>query len=313
MGKYILLLCMLPAMLSAQTDSLKELLNYYPLQKGNYWQYKNYFEQMPFPPSDSNFYSIQVAGDTLLDNGHSYKILKYTEIFPNNYAHYYYERIDSSTGCVYRYINDSTAGHEYMSDSLFASEGDTIYSSRDRISQSGYYITKCISIKDDSIFGMQTLFKTYFDQSFLPGVQYTFAKGLGIVSSSSCEMGCSNSSLVYALVNDKEYGQKITAVRNDANNLPMAFKLYQNYPNPFNPTTTIEYSLSKPEHVVLKVYDELGREITTLVDDEQNAGNYRVQLNAQRTISSRQLSSGIYYYKLSAGKFSAVKKLLLLK
>jgi len=85
------------------------------------------------------------------------------------------------------------------------------------------------------------------------------------------------------------------------------YSLEQNYPNPFNPSTTIGYKIPKEEFVLLKVYNELGREIKTLVDKVQPAGNYKVIFNA------RNLASGIYIYTIKAGSFYQVKKLILLK
>jgi len=93
------------------------------------------------------------------------------------------------------------------------------------------------------------------------------------------------------------------------NLLPTKFELYQNYPNPFNPTTAISYQLSTNSHVTLKLYDVLGREVATLVDKEQNAGRYSVELSADKY----QLASGVYFYRITAGNYTAVKKLLLLK
>ena len=85
------------------------------------------------------------------------------------------------------------------------------------------------------------------------------------------------------------------------------FSLYQNYPNPFNPATEIKYNLPQAGHVILKVYDILGREIATLVNEEKPAGNYRVKFNGN------DLSSGIYFYKLQEGNYSSVKKMILMK
>jgi endo-1,4-beta-xylanase len=89
--------------------------------------------------------------------------------------------------------------------------------------------------------------------------------------------------------------------------LPKEFALNQNYPNPFNPTTIINYQLPKISFVTLKVYDVLGREVKELVNGEQDAGTYTVNFNASG------LSSGIYFYRIEAGSFSQVKKMLLLK
>ena len=91
------------------------------------------------------------------------------------------------------------------------------------------------------------------------------------------------------------------------NSLPIQFNLAQNYPNPFNPTTTIQYAIPKAEHVTLKVYDELGNEVTTLVNENKVAGQYKVSFNGSN------LASGIYYYRIAAGDFTEVKKLMLLK
>jgi photosystem II stability/assembly factor-like uncharacterized protein len=89
--------------------------------------------------------------------------------------------------------------------------------------------------------------------------------------------------------------------------LAFEYKLEQNYPNPFNPTTVINYSIPKERFVTIKVYDILGREIKTLVNEEKIAGNYSVQFNGSN------LASGIYYYRMQAGDFVQTKKLVLLK
>lgn len=89
--------------------------------------------------------------------------------------------------------------------------------------------------------------------------------------------------------------------------LPSHFLLSQNYPNPFNPTTTIIYSIPKQSLVTLKIYDILGREITTLVNEEKIAGTYKIDFNAL------SLASGVYFYRLEAGIYISTKKLILLK
>jgi hypothetical protein len=85
------------------------------------------------------------------------------------------------------------------------------------------------------------------------------------------------------------------------------FKLTQNYPNPFNPNTTIKYQIPKMNYVTLKLYDVLGSEIATLVNEEIPAGVYEVQFDAS------SLASGIYFYRLQAGNFVESKKMVLLK
>ncbi len=89
--------------------------------------------------------------------------------------------------------------------------------------------------------------------------------------------------------------------------LPTDYDLSQNYPNPFNPTTVIDYSIPKAVHVTLKIYDDLGREVKTLVNENESAGYHYVVFEAST------LPSGVYFYRISAGKFTSVKKLVLIK
>lgn len=104
--------------------------------------------------------------------------------------------------------------------------------------------------------------------------------------------------------------------------IPSDFKLYQNYPNPFNPTTTIEFDIPEQSKVILRVYNILGQEVATLVNEELNAGRYEVKFNGSSTsggissgVSSKGgYASGVYFYRITTGSgFSQTKKLLLLK
>jgi len=90
-------------------------------------------------------------------------------------------------------------------------------------------------------------------------------------------------------------------------NLPTVFELSQNYPNPFNPSTTIQYSLPVRSHVMLKLYNVIGEEVVTLVNDTQEAGFRSV------VVSAANLASGVYFYRILAGEFSAVRKMMLLR
>jgi hypothetical protein len=89
--------------------------------------------------------------------------------------------------------------------------------------------------------------------------------------------------------------------------VPAVYSLEQNYPNPFNPSTVIKYQVPTTGKVMLKIYDLLGKEITTLVNENQNAGYYSVPFDASN------LSSGIYFYTLTSGEFSSTKKMTLVK
>lgn len=89
--------------------------------------------------------------------------------------------------------------------------------------------------------------------------------------------------------------------------IPRNYILHQNYPNPFNPTTRIEFEIPQKEHVKLTIYDILGREVMKLIDGEFNAGRYSVDVNMSG------YPSGVYFYRLEAGKFTSVKKMMLIK
>jgi hypothetical protein len=100
-----------------------------------------------------------------------------------------------------------------------------------------------------------------------------------------------------------------TSVKN--NLVPQEFSLSQNYPNPFNPSTQIQYSLQKAVQVSLKIYNVIGEEVATLVNGNQEAGNYTVQFGSSK--ETLGLSSGVYFYRLQAGSFVSTRKLILMK
>ncbi len=98
----------------------------------------------------------------------------------------------------------------------------------------------------------------------------------------------------------------VTSIKNDNSSI-LHFKIEQNYPNPFNPFTTIRYGIPKESLVTIKIFDVLGREVTTLLNAEQKAGEHEVVWDA------KDFASGVYFYQIKAGDFLAVKKMLLVK
>ncbi len=99
----------------------------------------------------------------------------------------------------------------------------------------------------------------------------------------------------------------ITAIDNSENSLPAEYSLSQNYPNPFNPSTKISWQSPVGSHQTIKVFDVLGNEVATLVDEYKPAGRYEVDFNAS------SLSSGVYFYQLKANGFTHTKKMLMLR
>ena len=124
---------------------------------------------------------------------------------------------------------------------------------------------------------------------------------------------------MFAISNQKSFGAKdysyfstlVTETEYESAQ-PISFALSQNYPNPFNPTTTIKYSIPAVEtghapSVQLKVYDVIGNEIATLINEPKPAGNYEIEFDGSA------LTSGVYFYKITTDKFTDIKKMVLLR
>ncbi len=103
------------------------------------------------------------------------------------------------------------------------------------------------------------------------------------------------------------YGQPTSGISPISNTAPDNYMLSQNYPNPFNPVTKINFAIPKSGFVTIKIYDLLGKEVRTLVNETKNAGSYSVDFNGS------ELSSGIYFYKINVNGFSDIKKMTLIK
>ena len=103
------------------------------------------------------------------------------------------------------------------------------------------------------------------------------------------------------------YQQTTVTDVKDEETIPTVFKLEQNYPNPFNPSTAIKFAVPEKSNVLIQVYDILGSEVATLVNEEMDAGWYR------KTFDANNYSSGVYLFRMEAGKFISTKKMILLR
>jgi len=119
--------------------------------------------------------------------------------------------------------------------------------------------------------------------------------------------GIHNTRLVQGLLRDAISRFTPTAVLNESEQTPGSYQLAQNYPNPFNPSTNIKFSIPKSGNVKVVVYDALGKIVVTLTNNFYNAGNYNIEWNAT------SYASGIYFYRIEAGNFNMVKKMVLIK
>lgn len=103
------------------------------------------------------------------------------------------------------------------------------------------------------------------------------------------------------------YNDVITSVEEQQELIPTVFKLEQNYPNPFNPSTIIKFAVPERSNVLIKIYDILGGEVATLVDEELDTGWY------ERSFNASSIASGVYIYRMNAGNFISTKKMLMVK
>ncbi|HPI36460.1 MAG TPA: T9SS type A sorting domain-containing protein, partial [Ignavibacteriaceae bacterium] len=111
----------------------------------------------------------------------------------------------------------------------------------------------------------------------------------------------------WSQMGDHDLLDVVTDVRDLNSGIPAVYALGQNYPNPFNPATSIQFSIPQDGLVTMKIYNTLGQEVTTLVNEYINAGNHVVNFNAAG------LTSGIYFYTITSNDFISTKKMLLLK
>jgi len=274
----------------AQTDSV---LSYMPLAIGNQWQYKVHQIVYGPPHTDTTIYYsfFVVERDTIMSNGYQYQVIKSSDS-TTRYIH-----IDSVTACVYEYENDSSRG--LKTDNLRCSEGDLF----GRGSQCNFIDTATVLNYQTWIMGISWIAPDITLSHILvmdigKTYQYRYESfGWGIEWISN---------LIYAKINGVEFGEMVNSIREIENELT-GFNLHQNYPNPFNPITKINYDIPQRDFVSLKVYDVLGNEIAILVREEKPVGEYDVEFDG------RELTSGIYFYRLTSGSYTNTKKMILLK
>jgi len=223
---------------------------------------------------------------SLQDSALSYRAFKFpwkTNLFVTNPDSLFFDSV---------YVGDTTS-----------SIVEIINNSSDSLTITGFYNTDSVfSVTLDSLpFIIPPLGSTPISVNFIPDKYGEFKDVLHIRS----DTDTSRIAQVMALKGKADTIKNINNINEF--NKKLSYKLRQNYPNPFNPATTIEFEIPEREFVLLKVYDVRGSEVANLVDGEKSAGSYKVRFNASK------LSTGIYFYRLQAGKYIDVKKLLLLK
>ena len=313
MGRKTIVFILLCAKIGfAQIDTLS--LSFYPLNTGNYWEYKadvTIWDFMYPPVTETYYYSVRVTGDTLLPNHETYKILKETRFDQDNgpLQKFYFQRIDTSTCNVYQ--NELAApDQEYLIDSLKSLEGDTCKAAHDLSGgyRGSYARTICTEFTTSEIFA-DSRWTKYFKCEVLDGFQYILVRNIGLYSyQNSFDFGTADIVLQYAEVNGMTYGEKVNTVENRELRKPgPGIFLYQNYPNPFNSKTKIRYYLDKAEEIEINLYTINGEKVSTLSHRFESAGTHSL------IIDGDALASGIYIYTLKTIKRMVAKKSLLVK
>ena len=271
-----------------------------PLQIGNRWDFiKHDWDANGYSQFDT--LSLKIYADTTIGGKNYFRITDnpwiYDFIRSDSIGVYFYDTLNNKEWLFFRY---NLSVGEYIQNGYNLSPSDTnnfikVYKSiDDSTSYFGQWMRRMRFTIDK---GIDNAYSIEINSQL--GFLYIDASGIG---------GNRNISLMGCKIGDKIYGTLTTV--NNIEQIPSEYKLFQNYPNPFNPTTIIEYQLSQEDIVTLKVYDILGREIKTLLNEKlQSSGIHKITFNGSN------LSSGIYFYKLTTKEnhSSLFNKMILLK
>lgn len=287
------------------------IVKYLPLQVGNVWVYEYLYSG--YMAGGHGFDKIMIS-DSASVNGHIFYNIIFTRIIiSGNYScdiKLYYStnslRIDSNSYNIYK-----NASNPCLADSLNAKLRDTAF-----VCGSWHgNRSVCTDTSSLVVFGLSRKSKKFYIRGF-EGYNYEiFVKGIGLYSYHYVQlMSSCTSDLQGCIISGLKYGDtSFTGILKTTSEIPERFELFHNYPNPFNPSTKIRFSIPADsrlcgnDNVLLKVYDVLGREVQTLVNEQLQPGSYEVEF------IGTEYSSGVYYYVLSTDSFSETKKMVLLK
>jgi hypothetical protein len=266
-----------------------------PLKTGNVWVWENWdwhtIERTTVV--DTNFY----IGDT------AYCKINLYSTYDSSFA---YERFDAHDQIYYKYdIHSPQLNYNFPFYKKNFQMGDTIVAaSRVPGVQNVRYLVDIW--ENASVFGIITSMKfLHWNAGGLVEGNQIWTEEFGMLYSEV--QGVLQFQLRGCIIDGIVYGDTTILDVKLENSIPAKFKLYQNYPNPFNPSTTIRYQIPEDGMVTLKVYDILGSEIKTLVNDFKTKGCYEVAFDASN------FASGLYIYEIQSGDYKASKKMTLLK
>ncbi|MEW5980258.1 MAG: T9SS type A sorting domain-containing protein [Acidobacteriota bacterium] len=276
---------------SAFGQSIDTALSFYPLGRGDEWTYA-YLPNFLAANPRLYTYTLKVEGDTTMPNGRTYKIISF-QTSGHNWGNYAFQRIDSTTACVYQ--SDVFGAFETLFNSLLAPP-NTVAGS---IGTYDFVIEQAVfqNIRQVRHYGSLTQ------------RAYELASGIGIIHIREY-VGPMQLPYIHILTDAKINGtvyHLVTTIDRAFEQLPHVAELYQNYPNPFNPLTQIDFLVRERELVELRVYDMIGREIALLKSETMDPGLYSV------TFDGSGLSTGVYHCRLNTGSSTFTKKMILIK
>lgn len=263
----------------------------YPLHVGDLWQYRE--DSGPGP----HLFSRQVLSDTVFPNGRTYAVIHEWDQWSGYLT---YERASWDSVFVY----NTYMQREDMIYDFSRSVGDTV------AIFPRFFDTTVIVLYDYRIvnfFGQNRGEWTFYIDWLIHGLDDEESRS--IIDSIGLTGSAGFGYWRYfqgAIINGIQYGTILSVNGNDRIQ-PATYSLHQNYPNPFNPRTTIAFQILSTSKVILKVFDLLGREVVTLLNQELDPGTHKIEFDA------KGLASGVYYYRLQAGNFMDTKKLILLR
>ena len=262
--------------------------SWFPLKIGNRWDYFIHIDGGALGETFDTL-SVEIIGTEILANGLEYYFFSDTfpiaDLYPKyvreeNNQIFFFDEEDSTDCFMFRFDIFTDSSYTNCKNYLTLVEKSfvSVFGISDSLQHQTNYFCGYHFLKS---FGM------YLHYYSGPIVDYTYSLS-----------GCIISGMIY--------GELLVSV-NTENENSKVFSLHQNYPNPFNPSTRIKYSIPQSSEVVIKVFDMLGNEIETLVDEDKQAGDYETTWYAEK------LASGIYFYRLQAGSYAEAKKMAYVK
>jgi len=281
---------------------------YFPLKVGNkfIFNYDGVFQTGTFGFYENYDYACYITKDTIMNNHKYYRVQNYS----NSSSSSYWFRIDSLTGSLYHFDSTNSCPF-YFKENLIDSLLMPLYGT------SNYCNTISVtSVQNVVKWNKQCVEKQFYraapissynyirkyNSFFGPVYRKTYiSMGYYAYSSSTYTLkGCMIDSVVYG---DTE----VVSINKITNLIPEAYSLSQNYPNPFNSTSNLKFEIANLGNVKIVVYDIMGREVETLVNDMLQPGTY------ETTFDGSMLNSGVYFYRLVTDGFTETKRMLLIK